>query len=122
VLYTYVAIAALAAALAFGAGWKVQAWRYDARELAREVNQRAVERMRRQNADTAAVAHETDKVTIKTEFVPVIQEVERVVNKIEYRDRACLDDDGLRALNAAARTTANPGQPGHQLPAGGAAH
>jgi len=30
-LYTYVATAIVAGALAFGGGWKVQAWRYDAR-------------------------------------------------------------------------------------------
>lgn len=30
-LYTYAAAAVVAGALAFGAGWKVQAWRYDAR-------------------------------------------------------------------------------------------
>ena len=39
-LYTYAATAIVAGALAFGAGWKVQAWRYDA-QIATTASQHA---------------------------------------------------------------------------------
>lgn len=90
-------------------------------ENARQVNVRAAERLRRQNSNTAAVAHESDKIVIRKEFIPITQEVERVVTQIEYRDRACLPADGLRIINAAiARANADPGQPGDRLPAAAA--
>lgn len=40
-LYTYAATAVVAGALAFGAGWKVQAWRYDA-QIADTASQHAI--------------------------------------------------------------------------------
>lgn len=40
-LYTYAATAIVAGALAFGAGWKVQAWRYDA-QIADTASQHAI--------------------------------------------------------------------------------
>ena len=55
-------------------------------EQSRQVNQRAQERLRRQNASTAAVAFEGDRVRIEKEFVPITQEVERVVEKPVYRN------------------------------------
>ena len=75
--------------------------------------------MRRQNSNTAAVAHESDKIVIQKEFVPVVREVERVVTQIEYRDRVCLPDDGLRVIRGAiARANGDPGEPGDSVPAG----
>lgn len=66
--------------------------------------------------DKAAVAHETDKVQIRTEFIPITQEVENVVEKPFYRD-ICFDDDGLRLIGAAlgrspAASESAPGLPG----------
>lgn len=101
----------------FAAGVKWHAGQDAIAEQARQVNQRAQERLRRQNANTAAVAFEGDRVRIEKEFVPITQEVERVVTQIQYRDRACLDPDGVSALNAAvARANGDPGQPGGAVP------
>ena len=101
----------------FAAGVKWHAGRDAIAEQARQVNQRAEERMRRQNANTAAVAFEGDRVRIEKEFVTITEEVERVVTKIEYRDRQCLDPDGVSALNAAiARANADPSQPSSTVP------
>lgn len=47
-LYTYAATAIVAGALAFGAGWKVQAWRYDAQ----------IEGIRAQHATALASANQ----------------------------------------------------------------
>lgn len=116
--YTY-ALTALSAALISGSAvYKIQAWRFDSAQLAAQVNQRSAERMRRQNANTAAVAHEKEKVVIREKFIPVIEEVERVVTQVVYRDNVCLPDDGLRVLRSAiARANGDPGEPGDSVPA-----
>jgi len=99
----------------FAAGVKWHAGRDAIKENTRQVNQRATERLQRQNSNTAAVAHESDKVQIQKVFVPITQEVERVVTL--YRDRACFDDDGLRAINAAVnRANGSPGESGDTVP------
>lgn len=116
--YTY-ALTALSAALISGSAvYKIQSWRFDSERLAAQVNQRSAERMRRQNANTAAVAHEKEKVVIREKFIPVIEEVERVVTQVVYRDNVCLPDDGLRVLRSAiARANGDPGEPGDSVPA-----
>lgn len=69
-------------------------------ENARQVNQRAVERLQRQNTDTAAERHEKAKVEIEVRYETITKEVQHVVEKPVYRN-VCLDDDGLRVLGAA---------------------
>lgn len=101
---------AIAAAALFGFGfWVGDEWRSGAvaqEQLEqRAANDRAAARIARQG-DKAAERHEVVKEVLRTEFVPITQEIERVVTKIEYRDRACLDDDGLRSAQAAI-TAAN---------------
>ncbi len=116
-IYTYALTAIVAGTVAFGAAWEVQAWRFDSERLAVQVNQRATERMRRQNANTAAVAHESDKVRIETEYRDVVKEVERVVTQVVYRDTVCLPPDGMRIIDAAlARAYGDPGKPGDTVP------
>jgi len=106
----------------FAAGVKYHAGQDAIKEQARQVNQRATERLRRQNSNTAAVAHEADKVVIEKEFVPITQEVERVVTQIVYRDTVCLPDDGLRVIRGAiARANGDPSEPGDAVPTGPAA-
>jgi hypothetical protein len=102
----------------FAAGVKWHAGQDAIKEQARQVNQRAAERLQRQNSNTAAVAHETDKIVIRKEFVPITQEVERVVTQVVYRDSVCLPDDGLQLLRAAiSRANGDPGKSGDPLPA-----
>ena len=105
----------------FGAGVRWHAGQDAIKEQAREVNQRATERLRRQNSNTAAIAHEADKIVIKKEFVPITQEVEKIVTQIEYRDRACLDPAGLRVIQSAiSRANGDPGESGDSVPASAA--
>ena len=86
------------------------------KEHARQVNQRATERLQRQNSNTAAVAHESDKVRIETEYRDVIKEVQRVVEKPVYRN-VCLDPDGLSVIgDALARAYNDPGESGNAVP------
>lgn len=112
----------LAVAIAgFAAGVKWHAGQDAIAEQARQVNQRAAERLRRQNTNTAAAVHEVDKVEIRTVFKTITEEVERVVEKPVYRD-VCLDADGLRVIQSAIdRVNGTAGQPGHAVPAAAAA-
>jgi hypothetical protein len=116
VIYAYAA-AFLAGAVIAGAGaWRVQSWRYDSAELERVEQSRETEKMRRQAAGKAATAHEQEKIVIRERFVPIREEVERVV--IQYRDSVCLPDDGLRVLrDAIDRANGNPGKPVDTVPA-----
>jgi len=66
-------------------------------ENARQVNQRAVERLQRQNTDTAAERHEKVKAEIQVRYQTITKEVQYVVEKPVYRN-ICLDDDGLRLI------------------------
>jgi hypothetical protein len=101
----------------FAAGVKWHAGQDAIAEQARQVNQRADERLRRQNANTAAVAFEGDRVRIETEFRDVIKEVDRVVTQVVYRDTVCLPPDGLRVIESAiARAYGDPGEPGNAVP------
>lgn len=105
----------------FGGGVKYHAGVNAQRDLA-EQQQAARERGAQiQRIDRAATAHEGDKAQIRTEFLTITQEVERVVEQPIYRDRdparpdagLCLDDDGLRLVRAA---TGAPSQPAPALP------
>ena len=99
----------------FAAGVKWHAGQDAIKEQARQVNQRAAERLQRQNSNTAAVAHETDKIVIRKEFVPITQEVERVV--IQYRDSLCMPADGLRIIQSAIdRANGTTGEPLNTVP------
>ena len=117
-LKVYVIVGAVLAAGVggFAAGWKTQGWRYGALEAERMDQERETAKMRRQVANSASTGHEQDKARIQTEFVTIEKEVERVVNQIEYRDRACLDPAGVRTLQEAIRLTGNPSEPGNPVP------
>lgn len=87
------------------------------KQVAAEVNQRATERMRRQNANTAAVVHETQKEKTRTEFVTITERVrdEIEVEKLVYRN-VCISPGGLRELANAARATGYTGELGSTVP------
>lgn len=111
-----VAVCIFLAGVAGGIKW--HAGQDAIKEQARQVNQRATERMRRQNSNTAAVAHEADKIVIRKEFVPITQEVEKIVTQVVYRDSVCLPADGLRVIQSAiARANGDPGEPSNSVPA-----
>lgn len=116
-IYTHAAAALVSAGLAFGGAWQVQNWRYESKDAVRIENERELQRLQQRTATVASAGHEQDKVQIQTKFVTITEEVDRVVEKIEYRDRMCFDDDGLRAHAGAVRLTGNAGQPGYALPA-----
>ena len=92
------------------------------KENARMVNQRATERLRRQNADMAATGHEADKTEIRTEFVTITERVDHEIEreKLVYRN-VCIAPGGLQQLADAARAAGYTPQPGNPVPAASAA-
>lgn len=113
------AILAIIAALGFGGGWTVNGWRHDSIERARieAANRDQLRRIERQ--DVKAVQHEREKVVIREKFVPITETVDRIV--VRYADRSCLDDDGLRVVNAAIAAAATASQPARAVPGPAAA-
>lgn len=116
-IYTHAAAFLIGAAVAGIGAWNVQAWRHDSAVLAAQVNQRATERLRRQNANTAATVHEAEKTKTRTEFVTITERVrdEIEVEKVVFRN-VCISPGGLRELANAARATGYTGEPGHAVP------
>lgn len=102
-LYIIVAIALASLLGGFGGAWKVQDWRYGAKETARLEAESELRRMDAKRIDTAAVKHEGDKTAIRTEFITITETVERIVREPFYAPdaAACLDDDGLHVLREA---------------------
>lgn len=113
-LHTHVAVALIAAAAAATGAWQTQNWRYAAIDRDRLNNERELRRNNQQAADRASAGFESAQVQIRTEFVPITKEVERVVEKPVYLAQ-CFDDDGLRVLNAAIGGAATR-QPAPGLP------
>lgn len=114
-IYTHAAAALLGAALAGTGAWQAQAWRFDARELARVQAQAEATRTAERTANTAATAHEQDKAHDQPRIKIIRQTVEKIVERPGYA-AACLDDDGLRALTSAIRPSDPAAQPGNSLP------
>ena len=85
-------------------------------EVTRAEQVREIEVLQRKTANTASVGHESDKTRVQTKFITITEETERVVNKIEYRYRACLDPAGVQNLNAAVRAANDSGELGDALP------
>jgi hypothetical protein len=120
VIYTHAAALLLGAAVAGAGAWQVQNWRHGALEAER-LEQTAKEQARRvDRIDGAAAGHERDKAEIRTEFITITEEVERVVEKPVYRD-VCLDADGLRVLSDAIAGAGAAGEPARAVPGSGAA-
>lgn len=112
-------IAAAIAVSSFGTAWKIQDWRADAAELERVTVAQEMARNLRKVTSGASTAFEDDGAKVKTKIVTVRQEVDRVVEKIEYRN-VCFDADGLRAHASAVRLTGNTSKPESPLPAASA--
>ena len=102
-------LAGFMAGVKFHAGIIAQRDR-DAQEAQAKETFRRLER-----GDRAAAGHEADKAKLRTEFLTITQEVERVVEKPVYRD-VCFDDDGLRLIGAAISGRAAASEPAPAVP------
>jgi len=114
-LYTHAAAAIAGAVIAGAVAWNVNGWRHEAKEAERLAAQIEHARMNERAADQGAAGHEADKARIRTQYITLTEEVERVVQKPVYRD-VCLDDDGLRILAGAITGQPAAGQPAPAVP------
>jgi len=119
---TYIIVALVSAAAAFGTAWKVQAWRFDSAKLEAIEDSHEREKMRRQAANAGAQGHEADKTQIRTEFLTITERVQHEVEreKLVYRN-VCIAPGGLQQLADAARAAGYTPQPGNPVPAASAA-
>jgi len=102
-------IVVFVAGMAAGVRWQVGV--VAQRDLKQVQDNARVQILRADKADQAADKYEKTRTKIETRFVEVEKEVVRVVNSIEYRDRACLDPVGLRVLAAAINGDDAAGKP-----------
>ena len=103
-IWTHVAAAVIAAAIAFTSGWKVNGWRHDSAEKQRIENTLETARLNAKTADTAATGHESFKENERVIYQTITKTVEKIVERPVYRN-SCFDDDGLHQLNAAVTGT-----------------
>lgn len=99
-LYTHAAAALVAGALAFGAGWQVQAWRWAAADGQRAEQEQAAQqaretdaRQQRHFADQAAARHAAALATVQAQLGDARAHIARL------SDRPCLSAGTARMLN-----------------------
>lgn len=107
-------VAGTMSAAAFAGGYRVANWRAASDALTAARAQAEATALARRTSYAAGLAFERERVVIRREFVPLYERVEHVVTEVEYRDRACLDDRGVRIVNDAVRAAnrAAPAEPG----------
>ena len=101
-LYTYAATAIVAGALAFGAGWQVQSWRFDAKEKQRLESEAEIRRMNEKRTSLAAEGLEKDKREIEIRYRTITKTVTKFIDRPVYKN-ICLDQDGIDAINGVAK-------------------
>ena len=95
--------------------YKVRQSGYDAAMVAVEDGNRATRKVQQAKIETAAVKLEEKKEKTRVIYRTITKEVDKVV--LAYRDKPCLDDDGVRAANAALTGQAiAPPKPDKPLP------
>ena len=112
ILYAVLAIAILGM-VGIGIA-KVKAW--GANEVRAEWKA-AEEAQRKKEAATAAnavVKKESADAKAKVVYRTITRDVDKLVTRVEYRDRACFDDDGLRLANSAISGKVSPPSRTHQ--------
>ena len=94
--------ATLLTAIAIGGwgAWQVQSWRQASADLARERAAHAQFRANERTAHTASADYQKESANARVEYRTRWRTVETIVDRPVYRN-VCLDDDGLRELNAA---------------------
>ncbi len=111
-----VAAVIVASALTGGSVWKYQEYKYVAKDAARIEAENIRLNTNEEVAEAAATKHEVNKTKIATKYVVVTEAIENVITKIEYRDRVCFDDDGLRAHASAVKLTHPSSKSENSLP------
>ena len=109
--------AGVALVLAFGAGWGLRGLQIKAATVDQTKAQAQADVKQAQRTSTAVQQHAQTKTETEIRYVTTVKEVEKLVERPVYLER-CMDDDGLRVLNAQILGTNSPG-PGPALPEAG---
>ena len=109
--------AVIALGLAFGTGWWLRGLQVKAAMVKQTQAQAKADVQQAQRTSEAVQTHAEAKVKTEIRYVTVTREVEKLVERPVYLER-CMDDDGLRVLNAQILGT-NPPGPGPALPEAG---
>ena len=109
--------AGVALVLAFGTGWWLRGLQVKAAMVKQTQAQAQADVQQAQRTSTAVQQHAQTKTETEIRYVTVTREVEKLVERPVYLER-CMDDDGLRVLNAQILGT-NPPGPGPALPEAG---
>ena len=111
------AAAGAALCLAFWAGWWLRGLQVKAATVDQTKAQAQADVRQAERASEAVQQHAQAKTETEIRYVTVTREVEKLVERPVYLER-CLDDDGLRALNAQILGANTPGT-GPALPNSG---
>lgn len=109
--------AGVALVVAFGAGWWLRGLQVKAATVDQTKAQAQADVLQAQRTSEAVQNHAKVKTETEIRYVTVTREVEKLVERPVYLER-CMDDDGLRVLNAQILGTNSPG-PGPALPEAG---
>ena len=112
-------LAAIGAALvlAFGTGWWLRGLQVKTATVDQTKAQAQADVQQAQRTSTAVQQHAQTKTETEIRYVTTVKEVEKLVERPVYLER-CMDDDGVRILNAQILGT-NPPGPGPALPEAG---
>lgn len=111
------AAAGAALVLSFGTGWWLRGLQVKAAMVKQTQAQAKADVQQAQRTSTAVQQHAQAKTETEIRYVTVTREVEKLVERPVYLER-CMDDDGVRILNAQILGT-NPPGPGPALPEAG---
>ena len=109
--------AGVALVLAFGAGWWLRGLQVKAATVDQTKAQAKADVQQAQRTSEAVQQHAQVKTETEIRYVTVTREVEKLVERPVYLQQ-CLDDDGLRAINAQILGADAPGS-GPALPEAG---
>jgi hypothetical protein len=117
-IYTHLAAALIAAFIAGTGAWKVQDWRYASAEKDRMEAEAKERGIQLQRVDTAAVAHQGDTERLRSEFIVITERVTDALQTPFYAAAApaCLDDSGVRDVNAASGNLDAGSEPAAAMP------
>ena len=107
----------IALGLAFGTGWWLRGIQTKAATVDQTKAQAQADVKQAQRTSEAVQQHAQVKTETEIHYVTTVKEVEKLVERPVYLER-CMDDDGLRVLNAQILGT-NPPGPGPALPEAG---
>lgn len=89
----------------FSAGWKVNGWRWEAKEAAKLQELVEAQKKADKRSYDASSGFEKDKRDVRTVFETIEVEVEKIVDRPVYA-QSCFDDRGLLILERAIEETA----------------